>query len=249
MGEQQQHSAEQVVQKLRAADQMLAQGAAVGTVARKLGVTEQTYQQWRAQGAGLSTRERPNPVPAKEAPKNNPQNHSQGNSQNNTASSSPKFPVRREESWEMFGLFVNAILADVAVTRSGPPSDVPMTISPKLVRALLYLAQHGGRAMTVGELAEGVGVSLGWASRVADELVAIGLLERIRDDHDRRVVQLQLTPRATVISGRLWSDREDAIVAALSEVFPEERQVIARFLRRLTAELESHASKSTPARP
>jgi DNA-binding MarR family transcriptional regulator/transposase-like protein len=242
MGEQQHHSAEKVVQKLRAADQMLAQGAAVGAVARKLGVTEQTYLQWRAQGAGLSTRERPNP--AKEAPKNN----SQSNPQSAAASSSPKFPVRREESWEMFGLFVNAILADVAVTRSGPPSDVPMTISPKLVRALLYLAQHGGRAMTVGELAEGVGVSLGWASRVADELVAIGLLERIRDDHDRRVVQLQLTPRATVISGRLWSDREDAIVAALSEVFPEERQVIARFLRRLTAELELHASKSTPAR-
>lgn len=143
----------------------------------------------------------------------------------------------------MFGLFVNAILADVAVTRAGPPSDMPVTVSPKLVRALLYLAQHGGRAMTVGELAEGVGVSLGWASRVADELVSIGLLERVRDDRDRRVVQLQLTPSATLISGRLWSDREDAIVAALSEIFPEERPVIARFLRRLATELESHASK------
>jgi DNA-binding MarR family transcriptional regulator len=238
MGEQQHHSVEQVVQKLRAADQMLAQGAPVRTVARKLGITEQTYQQWRTQGAASSTGQQPNP--GKEMTKNI--------SQSSTASPSQKFPVRREESWEMFGLFVNAMLADVAVTRAGPPSDVPLTISPKLVRALLYLAQHGGRAMTVGELAEGVGVSLGWASRVADELVSIGLLERIRDEHDRRVVQLQLTPRATVISARLWSDREEAIVAALSEVFPEERQVIARFLRKLTAELELHASKSNPVR-
>ena len=238
MGEQQHHSAEQVVQKLRAADQMLAQGVAVSTVARKLGITEQTYQQWRMEGASSATRQKS--AASKETPKNGSQT---------AASSAPaKFPVRREESWEMFGLFVNAILADVAVTRAGPPSDVPMTISPKLVRALLYLAQHGGRAMTVGELAEGVGVSLGWASRVADELVAIDLLERIRDDRDRRVVQLQLTARASVISDRLWSDREEAIVAALSEVFPEERPVIARFLRRLTAELELHASKPSAHR-
>jgi DNA-binding MarR family transcriptional regulator len=225
MGEQRQHSVEPPVQEPSTAGQMLAQGSRV-------------RQQWGAQGATSSTRPQPNP--GKEMPKDI--------SQIPVASSSPKFPVRREESWEMFGLFVNAMLADVAVTRAGPPSDVPLTISPKLVRALLYLAQHGGRAMTVGELAEGVGVSLGWASRVADELVSIGLLERIRDEHDRRVVQLQLTPRATVISARLWSDREEAIVAALSEVFPEERQVIARFLRKLTTELELHSSKSGPVR-
>jgi DNA-binding MarR family transcriptional regulator len=238
MGEQQHHSAEQVVQKLRVADQMLAQGIAVSAVARRLGITEQTYQQWRMREEIMGPRQRVS-VP-KETPKNPPQSTSSG--------ASTKFPVRREESWEMFGLFVNAILADVAVARAGPPSDVPATISPKLVRALLYLAQHGGRAMTVGELAEGVGVSLGWASRVADELAAAGFLERVRDDHDRRVVQLQLTPRATVISSRLWSDREDAIVAALSEIFPEERPVIARFLRRLTAELELHASRSSAQR-
>ena len=218
---------------------MLAQGAAVSTVARKLGVTEKTFQQWRMESA--SSTSRPKSPAAKDA-------HKDG-SQNGASSAPAKYPVRREESWEMFGLFVNAILADVAVARAGPPSDVPMTISPKLVRALLYLAQHGGRAMTVGKLADGVGVSLGWASRVADELVASGLLERIRDDRDRRVVQLQLTARASVISDRLWSDREEAVVAALSEVFPEERPVIARFLRRLTAELESHASKSSANRP
>lgn len=236
MGEQQQHSAEQVVQKLRAADQMVAQGLAVSTVARKLGITEQTYQQWRTQGGAMVPRQR-TAVP-KETLKN----------PTPSAVAAGKFPVRREESWEMFGLFVNAILADVAVARAVPPSEGP-AISPKLVRALLYLAQHGGRAMTVGELAEGVGVSLGWASRVADELVAAGLLERVRDDRDRRVVQLQLTAQATVVSSRLWSDREEAIVAALSEVFPEERPVIARFLRRLTTELEMHASKSPNHRP
>jgi DNA-binding MarR family transcriptional regulator len=162
---------------------------------------------------------------------------------------SEKFSVRRDESWEMFGLFMNAILADAAVTRRRPAAEVPREISPKLVRALLYLAQHGGRAMTVGELAEGIGVSLGWASRVADELVSLGLIERVRNENDRRVVQLQMTPGAAAVSGRLWSDREGAIVSALSEVSPEERPLIARFLRKLTAELEMHAAKSSANRP
>jgi DNA-binding MarR family transcriptional regulator len=235
MGVQQQHHLrEQAVQKLRAADQLLTQGAPVCNVAQKLASTEQTYQQWRMRGTPSNTR--PQPTPAQEIAK--------GNSESPAPSPPQKFPVRREESWEMFGLFVDAVQADVAVTRIAPPSDVPLTISPKLVRALLYLAQHGGRALTVGELAEGVGVSLGWASRVADELVSLGLLERMRNEHDRRVVQLQLTPRATVISARLWTYREDAILTALGETLPEQRPVIARFLRKLTAELELHAAKS-----
>ena len=166
--------------------------------------------------------------------------------QGNEETLSQRFPVRDEESWEMFGLFINAILADVAVTRAGPPAGVPAKISPKLVRALLYLAQHGGCSMTVSELAEGMGVSLGWASRVADELVEAGLLNRVRDGRDRRIVQLRLTERAAAINSRLWSDREGSIVAALSEAAPDERQAIARFLRRLTAELERHVSELTP---
>lgn len=227
----------QTVPKTRVPDSLLAQGAPIRAAVQNLGVTGPSYQQLAPPGDASNKSAHTSTM--KEMPKGLPRKP--------MVATVPKFAVRRDESWEMFGLFMDAILADLAVTRMGPPADLPRRISPKLARALFYLAQHGGCATTVGELAEGVGVSLGWASRVADELVSIGLLERIRNENDRRVVQLQLTPTATAINGRLWNEREGAITAALSEVSPEQRPLIARFLRKLAVELETQASKA-PAR-
>jgi transposase-like protein len=48
------HSAEQVVAKLREADAMLAAGRSVAQVVQALGVSEQTYDRWRKQFAGMS---------------------------------------------------------------------------------------------------------------------------------------------------------------------------------------------------
>lgn len=161
-----------------------------------------------------------------------------------TEDSSGRHRVRDEDSWEVFGLCMSAMLADVGAVRAGPSAEIPGEISPKLVRALLHLMRHRSAPLTVGSLAEGLGVSLGWASRLVDELVLNGFLNRIRRDRDRRVVHLELTQRAVETGDRLWNDREAAFVAALDEVSPSERQAIGRFLRRLTAELELRAPKA-----
>jgi transposase-like protein len=47
------HSPEQVINKLREAEIMLNQGANVGEVSRKIGVTEQTYYRWRKEYGGM----------------------------------------------------------------------------------------------------------------------------------------------------------------------------------------------------
>jgi len=46
--------AEQTISKLREAEVLLAKGDTVGQVARKLGVTEQTYYRWRKEYGGLT---------------------------------------------------------------------------------------------------------------------------------------------------------------------------------------------------
>ena len=43
------HSPEQIVRKLREADQLLAEGADVDAICRHLEVSVQTYQRWRSQ--------------------------------------------------------------------------------------------------------------------------------------------------------------------------------------------------------
>ena len=47
------YPAEQIIQMLREAEVELAQGATVGVVCRKLGITEQTYYRWRKEYGGL----------------------------------------------------------------------------------------------------------------------------------------------------------------------------------------------------
>lgn len=46
------HTPEQIVKKLREAELDVAKGAAVADVARKLGVSEQTYYRWKQQYGG-----------------------------------------------------------------------------------------------------------------------------------------------------------------------------------------------------
>ena len=47
------YSPEQIINKLREAEVLLSQGAAVGEASRKIGVTEQTYYRWRKEYGGM----------------------------------------------------------------------------------------------------------------------------------------------------------------------------------------------------
>lgn len=47
------HAAEEIVNKLREADVLLAKGQTVGQACRQIGVTEQTYFRWRREYGGM----------------------------------------------------------------------------------------------------------------------------------------------------------------------------------------------------
>jgi transposase-like protein len=49
------HTVEQIIGKLREAEVALAKGQPVAKVARRLGITEQTYYRWRKEYGGLRT--------------------------------------------------------------------------------------------------------------------------------------------------------------------------------------------------
>jgi len=108
-------------------------------------------------------------------------------------------------------------------------------MTPHAVRAAIYLYQHGEQP--VGALARGLGVSMGWASRVVEELEAAGLVGRRRDPADRRIAWIRLTDdsRARVEAEYRW--RGDAVERALATYSPEERRIINGFIRSLTDEL------------
>jgi DNA-binding MarR family transcriptional regulator len=156
--------------------------------------------------------------------------------------------VSRDEAFETSRLLVELLHAAHASRRA--PETAPAAVadaaqeaapSDHLIRAAIYLYQHGER--TVGQLADGLGISRGWASRVAEELVERGHARREGDPEDRRVVRLRLTEGSLAEIERAYRWRGDIVAAALAEHDPAEREAIRRFLRRVTGGLTAGAGE------
>jgi DNA-binding MarR family transcriptional regulator len=130
---------------------------------------------------------------------------------------------------------VDAGLADPAVDASGQPVDGALTarspMSAHAVRAAIHIYQHGER--TVGQLASGLGISYGWASRVVEELEAAGYVIRERDESDHRVVRVRLDENAMVEVERAYAWRGEAVAKALEPLSETERAAVRLFLRRV----------------
>jgi len=113
--------------------------------------------------------------------------------------------------------------------RSRPP------VSAHAIRAAMHIGHHGTR--TIGELAEGLGISIGWASRVVSELEASAMVVRTPDRVDRRIVHVSLTPEASAVVERAYLWRAEAIERALASLDPAGRAAVRTFLRHAVDEL------------
>ncbi len=119
---------------------------------------------------------------------------------------------------------------EVPVEGSLAPTSRPL--SGHAVRAAIHVYQHGER--TVGQLASGLGISYGWASRVVEELEASGYLQRERDPDDRRIVRVRLNPEKLEEVERAYRWRGRAVEQALEPLTVSEKDAVRAFLRRVT---------------
>jgi DNA-binding MarR family transcriptional regulator len=124
---------------------------------------------------------------------------------------------------------------DVAPASGQPP------MSAHAVRAAIHVYQHGDR--TIGQMASGLGISYGWASRVVEELEAAGHVVRERDEQDRRIVHVRLDPAARAGVERAYAWRGEAVDRALAPFSEDERAVIRLFLRRVIDQLRESEPK------
>ena len=70
------------------------------------------------------------------------------------------------------------------------------------LRCLDLVQASGG--MTAGELATASGLTTGAVTAVIDRLERAGFVRRLRDDSDRRKVNVEVTPRHYDESGKVW---------------------------------------------
>lgn len=87
--------------------------------------------------------------------------------------------------------------------------------------------------LSVGEIAEAVGVDQPRASRLVQQSVDLGLVRREADPDDARRTRIALTDDGTRILRGFRGDRREAITGALTDFTDAERAELARLLAKL----------------
>ena len=118
----------------------------------------------------------------------------------------------------------------------GIPSTVPQWLPRYKVQA--------GHASTGAELARKCTIDPGGMTRLLDRLEAKGLCRRVRSEHDRRVVHIELTPAGEEVAQRVPHILSRVYNAVLAGFSADEWQQLQDFLRRVRANAESASTHS-----
>lgn len=103
--------------------------------------------------------------------------------------------------------------------------------------ALEGIASEG--ALTVNELSAYLLVDKSTASRIADGLVSKGLVSRVRDGIDGRIVHLVAAPEGKDVAGRIKADLEREYGRLLEGLSPQMRREASRLVVQLGTTLAS----------
>jgi DNA-binding MarR family transcriptional regulator len=128
------------------------------------------------------------------------------------------------------GYGVQSTIAHAPLLAAGRPP-----LSQQAVRAAINL--YLGGELSMGEVAASASKSNAWASRVIDELIEAGIVERVPDADDRRVIRVRLVPEAIRPVEEAYNWRGDAIGRALAGLDETDRRIVREFLARAIAEL------------
>ncbi|MGZ4113169.1 MAG: MarR family winged helix-turn-helix transcriptional regulator [Tumebacillaceae bacterium] len=103
-----------------------------------------------------------------------------------------------------------------------------------LLLKTLYCKQKS----TVTELAELLGLSTSATTIALNRLVKNGYINRTRDDQDRRMVWVELTPDAVTMMNTMATKRNELLGKLLSQLESEEQQTFLHLLRKMLANIE-----------
>jgi DNA-binding MarR family transcriptional regulator len=106
-------------------------------------------------------------------------------------------------------------------------------ISNAQVRAVVHLAEYGPQ--TMGELAAGLKITTPSTTGLINPLADMGLVERERDDEDRRVVRVRLSQKAKSMAGAVLTQRRHEIERAFDGMSTEAMENFLDGLHRLAA--------------
>ena len=92
-----------------------------------------------------------------------------------------------------------------------------------------------GRKMTMHDVAEAHGIGASGATQLVDRLERRGLVTRVRDDHDRRVLQVVPTERARDLARRFSLGMNRAAIKFLAVLDDRELETYVELTERIAA--------------
>lgn len=105
---------------------------------------------------------------------------------------------------------------------------------------LLEIEENG--RLNMGQLASQLRLDNSTLSRTIDGLVKRGLVERLQDDHDRRVVEIRLSAEGNSVCRTIHKDNDAYCRRVLTKIPPSKRETVVRNFETLVqAFLDSEA--------
>jgi DNA-binding MarR family transcriptional regulator len=98
---------------------------------------------------------------------------------------------------------------------------------------VVVIAAMRGRAHTISEFCDFVGVDAGAMTRLLDRLEAKGIVRRVRDGADRRQVQVKLTEKGQQLSPQIMPAIAKVYAQFLADFSPDEALLLQSLLQRL----------------
>lgn len=116
-------------------------------------------------------------------------------------------------------------------------------VTPPQFDALLTLRKHG--SLTMGELCQKLYLACSTATDLVDRMERNDLIQRERDQADRRVVRLKITPRGNELMEQVVKARLAYLAKVTADLSPTDLSLLADSLRALQKRMASEAESAT----
>lgn len=112
------------------------------------------------------------------------------------------------------------------------------------LHALMWLGVEG--PLTMGDLAQRSGATEKTITGIVDRLEREGLVKRVRDDADRRVVRVELTRKGKSAHDVILGEVREKLAGFLAFLDDKDRSDLFRILQHVSQKLEAMTSASHP---
>ncbi|WP_427338916.1 MarR family winged helix-turn-helix transcriptional regulator [Caloranaerobacter sp. DY30410] len=125
---------------------------------------------------------------------------------------------------------------DCIIKKKGREILKDYNITGPQFNALQYLIREGN--LTIGEISERLALAYSTITDLVDRMEKNGLVVRVRDDKDRRVVRIKVLDKGFEILQKVLNRRIDYLEKMLSSFTEEEKQSLVKSLEKLYIAME-----------